>query len=437
MASNQNQISTRMAAIVKALEPITSATGEVHKAHPNDIKFGDGENKLMQSKMIDVCKDAMAKSISMKTFANPNGFEGDETLKQAFASYFNTYFNPSIPVESEHIVPTAGSGNALESLLCTICDAGDSVLCPAPAWRAYGFFGMFHAGISIIPAYVETTSQSWWVDSMSLSVIAALEKAYTSAPDSHKIKAVLISNPSNPFARCWPEDVLREMAKFCNKYGLHFISDEVFANTAFHPQDEKFTSMLSVLHSQEAIADEDFSTTTESQDTIDSSRVHIVWSMSKDFGACGVRSGCAMTYNPLVRSGVSYASFWQISSLTAHFTTAVLTSPLTPSWVSDTKTQLRNLHNLCRDILVVPELSGRLEILPANAGFWVNAIVTLREGETTKDIVVRARTNHILIDVGNDFGRFLGERQGEFKITFSKEEGVLRAGLERLKESLV
>ncbi|KAJ5087655.1 hypothetical protein N7456_011271 [Penicillium angulare] len=424
-----------MAVTVKALDPIASATREVYEAHPDDIKFGDGENKLMQSKMINFCKEAMAKSISMETFANPNGFDGDETLKKAFASYFNTYFDPSIPVKSEHIVPTAGSGNALEALLCTICDAGDSFLCPAPAWRAYEFFGIVHAGVNVLPVYVETTSQSWWKDSMSLTIITALEKAYTSAPDSENVKGVLISNPSNPFARCWPEDVLREIAKFCTKRGLHFICDEVFANTAFYPEDEKFTSALSILPAIEGSADEDVSA--QVHDTIDPSRVHVIWSMSKDFGACGVRSGCAITYNPLVRRGVSYASFWQISSLTAQFTTAVLTSPLMSSWISDTKAQLRSLYQICQDILVVPELSGRLVILPANAGFWVNAIVTLREGETMKDVVAKARSNHILIDPANDFGRFLGERQGEFKITFSKEEGVVRAGLERLKESLV
>lgn len=57
-------------------------------------------------------------------------------MREALASYFTTYFHPLIPVTLEQIVPTAGSGPALDALLFTICDVGDSVLCPAPAWCA-------------------------------------------------------------------------------------------------------------------------------------------------------------------------------------------------------------------------------------------------------------------------------------------------------------
>jgi hypothetical protein len=39
-----------------------------------------------------------------------------------------------IPLTSDHIVPTAGSGSALDALLFTLCDAGDSIICPASAW---------------------------------------------------------------------------------------------------------------------------------------------------------------------------------------------------------------------------------------------------------------------------------------------------------------
>jgi aspartate/methionine/tyrosine aminotransferase len=55
-------------------------------------------------------------------------------MKEALAQYFTTYFHPTIPVTADHIVPTAGSGTALDALFFTLCDPGDSVLCPAPGW---------------------------------------------------------------------------------------------------------------------------------------------------------------------------------------------------------------------------------------------------------------------------------------------------------------
>jgi aspartate/methionine/tyrosine aminotransferase len=55
-------------------------------------------------------------------------------MKEALAQYFKAYFHPTIPVTADHIVPTAGSGTALDALFFTLCDPGDSVLCPAPGW---------------------------------------------------------------------------------------------------------------------------------------------------------------------------------------------------------------------------------------------------------------------------------------------------------------
>ena len=64
----------------------------------------------------------------------PPGFGGDPELLEALASLFNTYFHPSIPVQPGHIITTSGAGNALDALLCSVCDDGDSVLVPGPYW---------------------------------------------------------------------------------------------------------------------------------------------------------------------------------------------------------------------------------------------------------------------------------------------------------------
>lgn len=55
-------------------------------------------------------------------------------MKEALAQYFTNYFHPAESVTADNIVPTAGSGNALDALIFTLCDTGDAVLCPAPAW---------------------------------------------------------------------------------------------------------------------------------------------------------------------------------------------------------------------------------------------------------------------------------------------------------------
>jgi hypothetical protein len=150
----------------------------------------------------------------------------------------------------------------------------------------YGPYSRFHAEANLIPALVKPSLPSWPTDCLSSAIIPALEEAYNSAPDRTRIKAVITSNPNNPIMKCWPKDVVRQMMDFCQQRNLHYISDEVFANTVFDPDAEQFVSALSLLKNP----DKDDSD--EGKSIIEPSMVHVVWSTTKDFGACGVRSVC-------------------------------------------------------------------------------------------------------------------------------------------------
>ena len=80
---------------------------------------------------------------SSQHLSYPSGFGGDPALLEALASFFNTQFHPSIPVQPSHIITVSGAGNALDSLLCSICDDGDSVLVPVPYWGKFGWIHLF------------------------------------------------------------------------------------------------------------------------------------------------------------------------------------------------------------------------------------------------------------------------------------------------------
>ncbi|KAJ5569625.1 uncharacterized protein N7459_009055 [Penicillium hispanicum] len=440
MDTNNNYvgISTRMSGTVKALAPTAAKVSTDVAASPDDICLNKGENNIMKPKMVAVCKEAMDKGIAVEAFSNPSGFSGDQTLKEALAQYISTYFHPTIPITPSQVIPTAGSGNAVEALLFTLCDAGDSVLCPAPGWWGYSVYGLLHAGVNIIPAGITAPEKSWSTESLSSAIVPALEEAYHSAPAPGRIKALITSNPNNPFARCWSPAAVRDMMDFCHRYGLHYISDEVFANTLFDPQTDQFVSALSLLKGSETTESELASEEKNApKSVIDPGSVHIIWSMTKDFGTCGVRSGCVATYNPLVRDGASYASLWQVSSLTAIFTASVLTSPLLPPLISSVKSELKKAHQMCHDILACDELAGRADVLSSTAGLWVNVIITLREEETIGDVIASARKCHVIIDSSGDFTRFLDKTQAQIKVTFSLEENILKEGLLRLKAALL
>ena len=113
-------------------------------------------------------------------------------------------------------------------------------------------------------------------ENFSDALIPALEQAYETSDIA--IKALVLTNPHNPLAICYSKETLVACLKFCEQHKLHFISDELYAMSVFPNTKMKdplpFTSILSVDL-------EDIS--------VDASRVHMVWSMSKDMGQSGIR----------------------------------------------------------------------------------------------------------------------------------------------------
>lgn len=72
--------------------------------------------------------------------------------------------------------------------------------------------------------------------------------------------------------------MLEDCAKFCQSRGIHLISDEVFALSSFKspdlPDAPEFASVLSL--DPKSLG-------------CDPERIHVIWSMSKDLAASGIR----------------------------------------------------------------------------------------------------------------------------------------------------
>lgn len=207
----------------------------------------------------------------MQHFSYPRGFSGDPDLLGAYAYFFNKYFNPHVPVLPSHLSTAPGATACIDALLYNICEVGDGVLIPGPYWNGFDF-GM-RVRSSVQPVAVKLPSLN---SNFTDELLPALEDACSRA--KCPIKALMICNPHNPLGLYYPKSVLEDCVRFCTRNGIHFISDEVYALTKFEApeleEQREFTSTLSLdLASLEA----------------DKSRVHVIWSTSKDFGQSGLR----------------------------------------------------------------------------------------------------------------------------------------------------
>ncbi|KAL3448144.1 pyridoxal phosphate-dependent transferase [Aspergillus insuetus] len=428
-----NNVSEQMSSKLKAIIPAINAS---HGGSPADdivpaVDLSLAENDLLREEILALAKNSLTNHLKPKDLAYPAGFGGDPALLASLARFFNANFNPSTPVQPDHIVATSGAGNALDALLCGICNQGDKVLVVCPCWEGFAPYFRIHADVTPIPVAGSSPA-----DATTMSIVGALKATYEGDPNPAHIKAVVITNPNNPLGRCYAPEVLQAYLRFCAVHNLHFISDEVYALSSFREDHTlpPFTSALSLLDGNENL----------SLSPIMAFRVHVVWSLSKDFGCSGIRLGCIVTQaNAALRLGAGLASYWQVSSLASVLAKALLDSPDLAALMQ------RNSQALGEAYRVMTEGLDRLGIEYASAthGLFVFARVVSSssggggcsaqqeaEEEEEATAVQTLRRMGLVIAPGRRFmlGATSARECGWIRITFATGEGKIQRALDAI-----
>ncbi|KAI1778792.1 1-aminocyclopropane-1-carboxylate synthase [Hypoxylon cercidicola] len=399
---------------VEAIMPkIRGAVAERKITNNAKIDLSTAENWLIRSELIDICKESIVQRLEPKHLSYPRGFSGEPDLLDACASFFNEYFHPHVPVLPSHLSTAPGASGCIDALLYNICEAGDGILIPSPYWNGFDFG--IRVRSSVNPVLVPLPSFN---SNFSGELLPALEDAYRSA--TCPIRALMITNPHNPLAVCYPKAILEDCLRFCKKYNLHFMSDEVYALSIFSSPDladaRPFVSVLS-LDLDEIGADK--------------SRVHMVWSTSKDFGQSGFRMGCAVTqFNEEMAVGLALAANTQTSALSTIFTTSLLTSPKLPSLIA---LNSRRLSSAYTSLTTFFKENG-IPYVPCNAGMYVFAKIS-PQAETWEDemkVVTKLKEAGMLVSAGKAYHGPDSEK-GWARVGFAVEESELHEAIRRMK----
>lgn len=197
------------------------------------------------------------------------------------ANLITTYFRPAMPILNEHIVFTNGvtSLNAICALSLT--NPGDGILLGQPI---YGSF----TGDLRVPSDCQLIYTPFHGDDpFTVDAMARYEETFLKARDELgvEIRALLICNPHNPLGRCYSRETLVALLQFCHKYQIHLISDEVYALSVYEDSDPTGGGFVSVLSIDPVPLG------------VDPALVHVLYGMSKDFAAAGLRLGCLISQN--------------------------------------------------------------------------------------------------------------------------------------------
>ena len=189
--------------------------------------------------------DATQKALDdQKTRYGP--VNGLPELRIRLAAQFSGY-------DSDNILITNGSKQALYMIFQVICDPGDEVIIPIPFWVSF-IEQVKLAGGTPVP--VATRDNQLDCEAIEAAV-------------SPRTKAILINSPNNPSGAVYPLADLQRIAQLANDHSLYVVADEAY--NAFVYDGNMHASMFAI----EAVRN----------------RVIVTQSFSKSYSMTGFRIG--------------------------------------------------------------------------------------------------------------------------------------------------
>lgn len=290
---------------------------------------------------------------------------GRKSLKRAWAEFTNRTIMKKFKIEDSNLVIGSGVGSLISNLALLLCESGDGILLPTPAYGA--LFNDFKVVAEATTIDVVCEAPHYRVTE------AALDKALDRALQSGTIVRVLfIVNPNNPFGFVYTAQELHLLLRWSQENNVHLIVDEIYANSIWAESEEPFTSILDVIAS-------------EDKSKLDLDRIHVLWGASKDLSLSGYRVGVLHTFNKALQTAFSNVNYFH--------TVSNDTQDALAAFISD-EAFIDSYLNLSRDLLrssyteVVRLLDeAKIPFVPATSGMfvWIDLRACLPFVTTTGD----------------------------------------------------
>ena len=181
---------------------------------PDAISLGVGEPDFVTPWEV---RSAGIRSLQ-RGFTQYTGNRGLQELRTLIARYLKERF--SVEYSPEHVIVTVGASEGIDLALRAVCDIGDEILIPDPAYVSYAPIVELCGGT---PVSVRCSAENGFIFTPE-----ALEEAV-----SPRTKAVIFAYPNNPTGGIMTKEQLEAVIPFVEKHDLLVISDEIYAELTY------------------------------------------------------------------------------------------------------------------------------------------------------------------------------------------------------------
>jgi aspartate/methionine/tyrosine aminotransferase len=386
------------------------------------VSLGIAENTLMH----DTLSKHIHRHLSLPNEELTYG-DGKKRIKALLARFLSRKLKPLLPIQPKMVTVTNGCSSAIEHAAWAFGNPGDVFILGKPYYGTFVPDVTLRMGTRLVEVSFEGE------DPLGPDCVRKYEEAVRSVmAKGKKVAGIIIANPHNPLGRCYSPDTLISFLRLCNRYRVHLISDEIYALSTFHnsvDKDVDIQPFQSILASSYG-------------DYIGMEYVHVIWGISKDFGANGLRLGAIISQgNPKLHDALNKVSLYSsTSALTDHVTANFLDDDeWADSYLAENSRKLESAYvyvtNWAKE--------NNIEYAPGvNAAFflWVDLGKAYRRNNPTMgeehldQFVMNALlSKRVFLASGMQFG---AERPGWFRIVFSHSREYLGLGLQRILEAL-
>ncbi|KAH8812703.1 pyridoxal phosphate-dependent transferase [Xylogone sp. PMI_703] len=383
------------------------------------ISLGVAENRLMHQEITEHINSTL--KIRPKSLTYGDGSVGSDELRSNIAKFMNATFRPNHPLVLEHVTVLAGVSSVIDTISFCLAEKGDGILLGRPTY--VGFISDMVNRAEVKPVLVSFESSG--VDPTSLEAVKCYEDALIEAnTNGTPVKALLFCNPHNPFGTLYPTNVIEAYLRLCAKYNIHFISDEVYANSVFSssdfPHPPQFKSVLSL----------------EIEKYIDPSLVHCLYGMSKDFCSNGIRIGVFVSQNnktlhAAIRAVSKFA--WTSSLADSAWSAILADQEFLDGYFRKLRSKLSQSYEHCITLLKEKDIPY---VACYSAPFiWIDLsrFLEFPSIKCERELAWKMIKHGVWFATGE---AYRSEKPGWFRLTFAVDSTELEIGFERLTKAL-
>ena len=187
---------------------------DIVQTMPDAISLGVGEPDFVTPWEV---RNAAIRSLQ-RGYTQYTGNRGLPELRENISAYLRQRFDVDYP--AERVIVTVGASEGIDLVLRAVCETGDEILVPDPAYVSYAPIIQLCGGV---PVSVHCSAENGFILTPEM-----IEKCVT-----ERTKAVILAYPNNPTGGIMTREELEAIVPVIEKHDLLVISDEIYAELTY------------------------------------------------------------------------------------------------------------------------------------------------------------------------------------------------------------